>query len=69
MLASGHARLGDNWQEQDLVAFGGTRFHSPTLEMKRIFDLMDRGFDPQGAIDWMHAKKIADLDRQLSLCF
>ena len=52
---TGHAVKGDNWQEQDLISFGGVRFHSPTLEMKRLFDLMDRGFDPQGAIDWMHA--------------
>ena len=29
-------------------------YHSPTLEDKRIFDMLDKGFDPQAAIDWMH---------------
>jgi hypothetical protein len=50
----GHAIKGDNWQEQDLISFGGVRFHSPTLEMKRLFDLFDRDMEPQEAIDWMH---------------
>jgi hypothetical protein len=52
--SNGHAIKGDNWQEQDLVSFGGTPFHSPTLEMKRLFDLFDKGYSPQAAIDWMH---------------
>lgn len=51
---TGHAVKGDNWEEQDMISHGGARFHSPTLEMKRLFDLMDRGMDPQEAIDWMH---------------
>jgi hypothetical protein len=52
---NGHAVMGDNWDVQQLVAFGGTRFTSPMLEWLQLFDLIDRGFDPQGAIDWMHA--------------
>ena len=24
------------------------------MEEVRVFDLLDRGFDPQGAIDWMN---------------
>jgi hypothetical protein len=51
---NGHARRGDNWQEQDLFSFHGIPFHSPTLDEKRVFDLLDRGFDPQSAIDWLN---------------
>jgi len=51
----GHAVLGDNWQQQVLVSHGGTLFNSPPLECQQLFALMDLGFDPQGAIDWMHA--------------
>jgi hypothetical protein len=52
---TGHAKMGDNWQVQYLISHGGTRFLSPLPEALRVFDLLDRGFDPQGAIDWMHA--------------
>lgn len=52
---TGQSKLGDNWGVQTLVAFGGTPFTSPLIECLRVFDLMDRGFDPSGAIDWMHA--------------
>jgi len=51
---NGHAIKGDNWQDQTLISNGGTPFRSPTLEMRQIFDLLDRGYEPQGAIDWMH---------------
>jgi hypothetical protein len=51
---TGHAIRGDNWEEQELISFGGVHFHSPTLEMNRLFDLFDRGMSPQEAIDWMH---------------
>jgi hypothetical protein len=51
---NGHAVLGDNWQVQTLIAHSGVPFTSPMLEWLQLFDLMDRGFDPQGAIDWMH---------------
>ena len=52
--ASGHAQQGPGWDPQTLTSFNGTRFDSPTLEALRIFDLVDRGFDPQGALDWMN---------------
>jgi len=51
---TGKAVMGDNWQVQTLTAFGGARFQSPMPEWLRIFDLIDRGMDPQAAIDWMH---------------
>lgn len=51
---TGHAKLGDNWDVKKVTAFGGTVFLSPRIECLQIFDLLDRGFDPQGAIEWMH---------------
>jgi hypothetical protein len=51
----GQAVLGDNWEIQILHHLPtNTFFQSPTLEMIRFFDLFDRGFDPQGAIDWLN---------------
>jgi hypothetical protein len=50
---TGHAILGDGWGVQNLFSFQGIPFLSPTPEELQIFDLMDRGFDPQGAINWM----------------
>src|SRR5262249_22220509 len=52
---NGHAQMGPNWQVQTLRSFDGVTFTSPTLEELRIFDLLDRGFDPDGAINWLHA--------------
>jgi hypothetical protein len=51
---TGKAIMGDNWQVQIQTAFGGARFQSPRQEWLQLFDLFDRGFTPQGAIDWMH---------------
>jgi hypothetical protein len=51
---SGRAQLGPGWDAQTLISFNGTRFDSPTLEERRIFDLLNRGLDPQGAIDWLN---------------
>ena len=51
----GQATMGDNWQVQTLFhAPTNTYFQSPTPEDLRIFDLLDRGFDPDGAIGWMN---------------
>ena len=51
---SGHAHQGDGWDPQTLVSFNGVTFVSPTLDERRVFDLLDRGLDPQSAIDWMN---------------
>jgi hypothetical protein len=51
---NGKAILGDNWQTQVVVSWTGVVFTSPTLEMRRIFDIIDKGFAPQAGIDWMH---------------
>ena len=60
--AIGHATMGNDpnfgagWQPQTLYyAPQGVFFPSPDAEMLRIFDLLDRGMDPQSAIDWMNA--------------
>ena len=52
---NGHAVLGNNWNVQSLQSFTGVTFLSPELEQIRIFDLLDRGMDPQSAINWMQA--------------
>jgi hypothetical protein len=52
----GHATMGDNWQVQTLHYLpGNVFFQSPDAEMIRIFDLLDRGFDPDGAAAWMNS--------------
>lgn len=52
---NGQATLGDNWEITTLHHLPtNTFFQSPTIEMLRLFDLLDRGFDPQGSIDWMN---------------
>jgi hypothetical protein len=28
---------------------------NPVLDALRVFDLLDRGLDPQGALDWLRA--------------
>jgi hypothetical protein len=53
--AVGHATMGDNWQVQTLYYRpGNVLFQSPDVEMLRVFDLLDRGFDPDGAAGWMN---------------
>jgi hypothetical protein len=50
----GHARMGDRWEVQTMhYVPGNVDFQSPDAESLRIFDLLDRGFDPDGAIGWM----------------
>jgi hypothetical protein len=51
---NGHATMGPNWDVQNKLYLGVTPFISPALESLRLFDLLDRGLDPQGAIDWMN---------------
>jgi hypothetical protein len=51
----GQATMGDNWQIQTLHYLPtNVYFQSPDVEMLRIFDLLDRGFDPDGAAAWMN---------------
>jgi hypothetical protein len=50
---NGHAQMGANWDVQTFRSFDGVTFVSPPLEELQLFDLMDRGFDPDAAIVWM----------------
>jgi hypothetical protein len=52
--STGQAMMGNGWDVQNRVSFSGAAFVSPEIDMLELFDLIDRGFDPQGAIDWMH---------------
>jgi hypothetical protein len=51
----GHARLGNGWDVGYLIDVHGVRFLNPLPEALRVFDLIDRGMSPQGAIDWMNS--------------
>ncbi len=51
----GHAILGNSWNVARVTSFGGTTFLSPEIQELQVFDLLDRGFAPQAAIDWMHS--------------
>jgi hypothetical protein len=57
--SNGQARMGPGWQLQTLRSFDGVTFTSPPIEALRIFDLLDRGYDPDGAINWMHSNGYA----------
>jgi hypothetical protein len=56
---NGYAILGTNcdgtpnWGITSCVGPSGIVFASPTLQMLQIFDLLDRGYDPQSAINWL----------------
>jgi hypothetical protein len=45
--------MGSDWNVEFLTSFDGVRFLNPPLEELQIFDLLDRGFDPDAAIAWM----------------
>ena len=51
----GKAVMGNGWQIGNLVSWDGVRFLSPSLDELQVFDCMDRGMQPQQAIDWMHS--------------
>ena len=52
----GHATLGDNWTPAtQYYQPGNVFFQTPTAEMLRLFDLIDRGLQPDDAINWLNA--------------
>lgn len=53
--ANGHAVMGANWDLATLVSWDGIPFTKPSIEELRVFDLIDRGMDPEAAINWMKA--------------
>jgi hypothetical protein len=56
---TGNAVRGLGWETRTVTAYPGlpiqTTFVSPRLELSRFFDLLDRGFTPTGALDWMNS--------------
>ena len=59
---NGQAVMGDgcdgspNWGSASCYSPGtGQNFQAPTVEALRYFDLFDRGYDPQSAINWMQS--------------
>jgi hypothetical protein len=53
--APGQATMGNGWGIGNLVSYDGVKFLSPTIDELQVFDCMDRGMQPQAAIDWMHS--------------
>lgn len=50
----GNAQMGNGWEVGSRQSYDGVIFLSPTLDELQVFDCMDRGMQPQQAIDWMH---------------
>src|SRR5262245_6160694 len=50
---NGHAFMGPGWDLATIASFNGVVHTKPTLEQLQIFDLLDRGMDPDSAINWM----------------
>src|SRR5471030_2679309 len=44
---SGHATMGDGWGIGNPISFTGVVFVSPQIDQLQVFDLLDRGLDPQ----------------------
>ncbi len=51
----GRAARGPGWQVRTIRSFDGVTFQSPPLEVLRVFDLLDLGYDPASAINWMRS--------------
>jgi hypothetical protein len=50
----GRATMGPGWDVKTIRDFLGQLVPSPTLDQLRVFDLLDRGMDPDSAIGWMN---------------
>jgi hypothetical protein len=55
----GHAVMGPGWQVAITSSFTGVVFQSPPLEILQLFDLLDLGFEPFSAIDWLKSNGYA----------
>jgi hypothetical protein len=51
---TGHAVMGTFWNVEPITSYTGVTFINPPLDELQIFDLLDRGMDPQSAINWMN---------------
>jgi hypothetical protein len=52
---TGNATMGSDWTVENLTSFDGVTFLNPPVDELQIFDLLDRGMDPQSAINWMNS--------------
>ena len=52
---NGNAIMGPGWDLATITSFDGVRHVKPTIEQLRVFDLLDRGYDPQSALNWMNS--------------
>jgi hypothetical protein len=53
--------MGRNWDVGPIVSPAlGETYMNPPMDQLRIFDLLDRGFGPPEAVDWMHANGYPD---------
>jgi hypothetical protein len=50
---SGRYGLGPGWEVRDRISYDGQPYASPPIEALRLVDLIDRGMDPDSAIDWL----------------
>lgn len=51
----GHASMGPGWDPGTDVSFDGVSHQVPTIDELRVFDLLDIGLDPDGALSWLRA--------------
>ncbi len=51
----GHATMGSFWSVEYLTSYNGVTFLNPPLDALQVFDMLDRGMDPQSAINWMNS--------------
>jgi hypothetical protein len=49
----GQARLARGWDVGMQTSVDGVTFLSPPIEALRVFDLLDRGMDPDAALGWL----------------
>jgi hypothetical protein len=55
----GHALMGPGWGIGIVTSFLGVVFQSPPLEILQLFDLLDLGYEPNSAIDWLKSNGYA----------
>ncbi len=51
----GRAAFGPGWEVRTIRSFDGVTFQSPPLEILRVYDLLDLGYDPDSAINWIRS--------------
>ena len=52
---NGHTSMSSGWEVEDRFSYDGQAFRNPPIEALRLFDLMDRGLEPDAAVNWLSA--------------